>query len=228
MFTNTRSQRKYPKAVVVTLLAVAAISLLAPAGAASTAAAPASAQSFTYNVDDPQDLHPITRGELAKKVSNAAHFHDDPGPQLFQDVPPTNVYYRYVNRLANRGAVGGFPCGTVPEEPCVEPDNLPYYRPDVNALRGQAAKIVAVAAGFTDEPTGQTFQDIPPGSTFYVWVEQLASRGIVSGFPCGEGVGPCVEPDNLPYYRPFDALAKHDAQLMVHNTFHNDGLQDQE
>jgi hypothetical protein len=226
MFTNKSQPTTGKKSlvIVVLLLAFAALSLLVPFGATGALAAPGPA--YVAQVDDEAERadRPISRGELAKKVSNAAKFRDDPGPQLFQDVPPTHRYYRFVNRLAMRGAVGGFPCGTVPEEPCVPPDNLPYFRPDVDALRGQAAKMIAVAAGFDDNPTTYTFQDVPPGSTFYVWVEQLASRGIAKGFPCGSRPHePCVAPDNRPYYRLFDPITKRDAKKMIELAFDDDG-----
>jgi hypothetical protein len=173
--------------------------------------------------DDAEHLL-LTRGDLAKFVSNAALFHEDPGPQLFEDIAPGSRYYDYVNRLTNRGVIGGYACGTVPEEPCVAPDNRPYYRPEVNALRGQVAKVVSNAAGFADEPSGQTFQDVPPGSTFYVWVERLAARGIAQGFECGSVPSqPCFAPDNRPYYRLFNAITKKDAQDMIKATFRNGG-----
>ena len=51
--------------------------------------------------------------------------------------------------------------------------------------RGQLSKIVANAAGFEEPHTNQTFQDVPTGSTFYLYVERMASRGIIGGYPCG-------------------------------------------
>jgi hypothetical protein len=210
------------------LLALAAASLIAPFRVSAAEARPVSAQRSGMLGDSKQDrvdVKLITRGELAQKVSNAGQFREDPGPQLFQDVPRRNKYFVYVNRLANRGAVGGYACGMVPEEPCVEPDNLPYYRPEVDALRAQAAKMIAVAAGFDDEPTSWTFQDIPVGSAFYVWVEQLAVRGIAEGFECGTlSQEPCVAPENRPYFRPFAHITKQDALKMLQATFHNEGL----
>ncbi|MDQ3929871.1 MAG: S-layer homology domain-containing protein, partial [Chloroflexota bacterium] len=40
------------------------------------------------------------------------------------------------------GVMGGYPCGTVPTEPCGT-TNKPYFRPNNNVTRGQASKIVA-------------------------------------------------------------------------------------
>ena len=68
--------------------------------------------------------------------------------------------------------------------------------------RGQLSKIVSGAAGWTETPTGQTFEDVAPGSTFYLYIERVASRGIVNGYPCGGAGEPCVAPGNRPYFRP--------------------------
>ncbi len=61
---------------------------------------------------------------------------------LFQDVPPHSPFHDYVGRLASRGYMNGYPCGG-PGEPCMPPGNLPYFRPNNNATRGQTSKIVA-------------------------------------------------------------------------------------
>jgi hypothetical protein len=42
---------------------------------------------------------------------------------------------------------------------------------------------------------------LPPGSTFYTYTEQLASQGVMSGYPCGGPNEPCG-PGHLPYFRP--------------------------
>ncbi len=120
--------------------------------------------------------------------------------------------------MSSRGIIGGYPCGGE-GEPCVGPDNRPYFRPGNNATRGQISKIVANAAGFTDIPTGQLFEDVPPQNTFYMWIQRLASRGIMSGYPCG-GVGePCVEPDQRPYFRPGNNATRGQVSKIVANTF---------
>ena len=63
------------------------------------------------------------------------------------------------------------------------PADLPYFRPNNNATRGQIAKIDSNAAGYADAPSGQTFQDVPPGSTFYTYTQRLTSRSIMQGYP---------------------------------------------
>src|SRR5205823_5720261 len=122
----------------------------------------------------------VTRGQLSKIVSNSAGFSDPQTVQMFQDVPPGSTFFDYIGRLASRGYINGYACGG-PGEPCVPPGNLPYFRPNNNATRGQITKIDANAAGFSDPPVGQTFEDVPPGSAFYTYTERLASRGIMNG-----------------------------------------------
>jgi hypothetical protein len=143
----------------------------------------------------------VTRGQLSKIVANSAGFNDTPSGQQFQDVPIGSTFYVYIYRLVHRGYISGYPCGG-PGEPCVPPDNLPYFRPNAYATRGQISKIVSNAAGFNDTPSGQQFQDVPVGSTFYDYIYRLSHRGIISGYACGGPGEPCVPPANLPYFRP--------------------------
>jgi glucose/arabinose dehydrogenase len=158
----------------------------------------------------------LTRGQLSKIVSNSAGFIDDSGEQIFEDVPPGSTFYDWVNRLANRGYIGGYPCGGE-GEPCGS-GNLPYFRPNANATRGQISKIVSNAAGFNDTPPGQTFEDVPPSNTFYLWIERLASRGIMGGYPCGSPGEPCV-PGNKPYFRWGNNATRGQTSKIVANTF---------
>ena len=145
----------------------------------------------------------VTRGQAAKIVSSSAAF-PDPIPstrQTFADVPPGSLFWLWIERLAGRHIVGGYPCGE-PGEPCIDPANRPYFRPTGAVTRGQIAQMVAGAAGWTATPTGQTFADVPPGSPFYPPVERLAARDIMTGYPCGGPFEPCDPPANRPYFRP--------------------------
>jgi serine protease AprX len=160
----------------------------------------------------------ITRGQIAKIVSNAAGFQEDPGPQIYEDVPSGSPFYQWINRLSMRGHIGGYPCGLVPEEPCIEPDNLPYFRPANSATRGQLAKIVANAAGLSKTPSGQFYTDVPEGHTFYVWIMRLTDEGVMSGYDCGGPGEPC-DSENRPYFRPFNNVTRGQASKIVANTF---------
>ena len=95
---------------------------------------------------------------------------------MFEDVPVGSTFQLYIGRLATRGYISGYPCGGTGEQ-CVPPGNLPYFRPNNNATRGQIAKIDANAAGYLDPPVGQSFEDVPAGSTFYTYTQRLTSRG---------------------------------------------------
>jgi hypothetical protein len=110
----------------------------------------------------------------------------------FEDVPVGSTFYPYVHCLVCLGIINGYPDGT--------------FRPNANVTRGQLSKIVSNSAGFSDTPTGQQFQDVPPsgpGSTFYVYIYRLVHRGYINGYECGAPpVGPCMPPDNLAYFLP--------------------------
>jgi hypothetical protein len=162
----------------------------------------------------------VTRGQLSKIVSNAAGFSDPQITQIFQDVPQGSTFFDFVGRLASRGYIGGYPCGN--PEPCVPPENLPYFRPNNNATRGQISKIVSNAAGFSEPHTEQSFQDVPSGSTFYDFIERLASRGVIGGYACGGSGEPCVPPGNLPYFRPSANATRGQTSKIVANTFFPD------
>jgi hypothetical protein len=145
----------------------------------------------------------VTRGQVSKIVSESAAFAE-PVPstqQTFEDVPPSGTFWLWIERLSSRGIISGYPCGG-PFEPCVGPDNRPYFRPNNNVTRGQLSKITSGAAGWSETPTGQTFEDVPPSQTFYLYVERMAVRGVISGYACGGPFEPCIGPANRPYFRP--------------------------
>jgi len=158
----------------------------------------------------------ITRGQIAKVVSNAANLHDDPGPQIYQDVDAANPFFVWINRLSIHGFMGGYPCGGE-GEPCGH-ENWPYFRPLANATRGQLAKIVANAAGVGGTPTGQFYADVLEDHPFYVWIMQLTNLGVMSGYPCGGPGEPCDDQDR-PYFRPFNNVTRGQASKIVANTF---------
>jgi hypothetical protein len=143
-----------------------------------------------------------TRGQISKMVANAFQWHLDPpstGGYTFADVLPGSTFFLYIEAAYREGVVSGYPCGGT-GEPC-DPQQRPYFRPNNNVTRGQIAKVISNAARYTDTPTGQSFEDVVAGSTFYDYVERIASRSIINGYPCG-GVGEPCGPNNLPYFRP--------------------------
>jgi hypothetical protein len=126
----------------------------------------------------------------------------------FQDVPPSAEeasFYPFVRCLACRGIIGGYPCGsTNPEtgqsEPCGNSNN-PYYRPSNQITRGQISKVVAGASSSSGDPGPQKYEDVPPGSPFFTWINRLSNEGVMGGYPCGGPGEPC-QAGNRPYFRP--------------------------
>lgn len=135
---------------------------------------------------------------------------------LYEDVTLANPFYQWINRLSRRGHMGGYPCGGE-GEPCGT-DNKSYFRPFANATRGQLAKIVSNAAGFSDPAVGQIFADVLPNNSFYVWTQRLASRGVMGGYPCGAAGEPC-DSQNRPYFRPYNNVTRGQTSKIVSGTF---------
>ena len=136
--------------------------------------------------------NPVTRGQIAKIVANAAGYLDEVSGQTFSDVAPGSPFYEYIERMASRGHISGYSDGT--------------YRPNNPASRGQIAKIVSNSAGFRDAVVGQTYRDIPPSETFYDYIERLSKRGVVGGYSDGT-------------FRSNALTTRGQAAKMVSNTF---------
>jgi hypothetical protein len=159
----------------------------------------------------------ITRGQLSKIVANSADFHEPVTTVTFEDVPANSTFYEFIERMAGRGIISGYPCGGT-GEPCTT--GKPYFRPNANATRGQISKIVSEAKALHDTVTTVTFQDVPANSTFYTWIERLAGRGYMGGYPCGSPGEDCVPPSNKPYFRPNANATRGQTSKIVANTFY--------
>jgi hypothetical protein len=122
----------------------------------------------------------------------------------FTDVPVGSTFYPYIYCLFCDGIINGYPDNT--------------FRPNDNVTRGELTKIVSNAAGYSDPPSGQMFQDVPPGSTFAPFVWRLAVRGVVGGYPCGRPGEPCVPPANLPYFDPNANVTRGQSTKIVGST----------
>ena len=148
----------------------------------------------------------VTRGQLAKIVSNAAGFEDAIAGQTYTDVPEGSTFWLWIERLTLHQAISGYPCGG-PAEPC-DNQNHHYFRPSANATRGQIAKIALLVAVETQgwtllNPTDNTFEDVAPNSTFYQYIETAYAHNVLNGYPCDvPPAGVCIPPANKPYFLP--------------------------
>ena len=89
----------------------------------------------------------------------------------FSDLPASNTFYAYSQCLASRGVISGYSDGT--------------FRPNNEITRGQLAKMVAIASGYNETVSGQTFPDVAPDSPFYPYVERLVLHSVIGGFSDG-------------------------------------------
>lgn len=151
----------------------------------------------------PNNLWTVGSGRVGSSYPPLiAHYAERcPCSVQFTDVPQSHAFYQYIHCLSCRNVVSGYQCGG-PGEAC-DPANNPYYRPQNNVTRGQLSKIIANAADFDDPiPSGQqSFEDVPPTSPFWLWIERLSRKGAISGYQCG-GTGEPCGPANRPYFRP--------------------------
>jgi len=97
------------------------------------------------------------------------------GTPLFSDVPAASPYCRWIEELARRGVVAG--CGG------------DHYCPTDPVSREQMAVFVLRTLDSTLQPPacGSTtlYSDVPAGSAYCRWVEELTRRNVVTG--CGNG-----------------------------------------
>lgn len=160
----------------------------------------------------------ITRGQAAKLVALASAVAPSTAGQIFEDVSAGSPFYNEINALANRGFMSGYPCGGA-LEPCIAPQNRPYFRPGNSITRGQLSKIVSNAAGYAEAHTEQTFEDVPTSGAFYIWIQRLVSRGIISGYACGGLDEPCNAPASRGYFRPNREITRGQTAKIVYGVW---------
>jgi hypothetical protein len=155
----------------------------------------------------------ITRGQIAKIVSNAAGYSDGipSSQQSFADVPTSSPFWVYIERVHDHGAISGYVCDGSNGEPA----SGTCYRPGNNLTRGQLAKIATSVAGYNETPSGQTFKDVPPSQPFYAYIERAVLHNIISGYPCGAPGEPCPGA----YYRPGLNVTRGQAAKIIAGTF---------
>jgi S-layer family protein len=117
----------------------------------------------------------VPREQMAAFILRAKGEFNPPTPasQRFNDVPPANVFYNFIDRLAELGITVG--CQVSP----------PLFCPSDAVKRDQMAAFIIRGLGEFNPPTpaSQRFADVPPSNPFYNFVERMGALGITQG--CG-------------------------------------------
>jgi uncharacterized repeat protein (TIGR01451 family) len=113
----------------------------------------------------------VTREQMAAFIMRALGEFNPPTPasQRFNDVPTSNIFYNFIDRLAALGITLG--CGNG------------NYCPSANVTREQMAAFMIRALGEFDPPTPPTqrFNDVPSSNIFFNFIDRMAARGITFG-----------------------------------------------
>jgi uncharacterized protein YkwD len=97
----------------------------------------------------------------------------------FIDVQTADFFYDGVRYLFCMGAIGGYADDT--------------FRPTTGTTRGQVSKILAMSLSWPLlNPPTPSFDDVPPGSPIYEYIETAKARGAISGYADGT-----FKPNNL-------------------------------
>jgi hypothetical protein len=122
--------------------------------------------------------NPVTRDQMAVFIWASSGRPSPPActtPTLFNDVPATNPFCRFIEALARTGVVGG-----------CSPGN---YCPSSAVTRGQmSAFLLRTRDGnaFVPPDCVGTFTDVPPTYVFCSYIEELQRRGITGGCAPGQ------------------------------------------
>lgn len=115
----------------------------------------------------------VTRDQMAAFIMRARGEFNPPAPgsQRFNDVPPSNPFYAFVDRMAQLQITLGCGGGN--------------YCPNNSVLREQMAAFLIRALhepGYIPPaPSSQRFNDVPPSHAFYAHIEEMATRAITLG-----------------------------------------------
>ena len=116
---------------------------------------------------------PVTRDQMAAFILRAKGEFNPPTPptQRYNDVPASNPFYNFVDRLAVLQITLG--CSGAP----------PLYCPGDPVLREQMAAFIMRGLGEFNPPTPpmQRFDDVPPSNPFYKFIDRLAVLQITLG-----------------------------------------------
>ncbi len=153
----------------------------------------------------------ITRGQIMKVIVLATGISGTPpSTATFADVPTTNTFFPFVEVGTAHGLASGYPCGGA-GEPC-NAQSRPYFRPNASITRGQIAKMIVNAKGWTPyTPGNPTFRDVPTNNSYFGFVERVANYGVIAGYACGGAGEPCPGV----YFRPFGSTTRAQASKVI-------------
>jgi hypothetical protein len=141
----------------------------------------------------------VDRGQMAAFIIRAVGLFNPPDPlmQRFTDVPPSHVFYKFIDQLALRQITLG--CG----------DGTTYCPGEVVKHEQMAAFIIRGRGEFDPPaPAFQLFADVPPTNAFYKFIDRMHALGIWPG--CGtNGQGQLI-------YCPTDPVKREEmARILV-------------
>ena len=112
----------------------------------------------------------VTRGQLSKIIVLSANWAIDAGGEPhFSDTPASSPFYQFVETAWRRGIIAGYADGA--------------FRPNAAVTRGQLAKIVVLAKGWTTSDLADGhFVDVSRNNPFYAFIETAFAKGLVSGY----------------------------------------------
>jgi hypothetical protein len=123
-------------------------------------------------------LTPTTREQMAVFVVVARDAAGDPPPEcatpMFNDVPASSGYCRWIEELARSGVVTGCGGGNFCPSASISREEMAVF-----TLRTLDPALVPPLCATP------MFADVPASSPFCRWIEELARRGVVTG--CGGG-----------------------------------------
>ncbi|MDQ2809237.1 MAG: S-layer homology domain-containing protein [Chloroflexota bacterium] len=154
----------------------------------------------------------VTRGQMSKFIAGSAGYTDviPADRQTFGDVPPGSTFWLFIERAYAHGVIGGY----TDAGHC--PNDVPCFQPGAAVTRGQTAKFVAGARGYSDPipASRQTFNDVPPTDVFWGFIERVYAHNIVSGYSCGN-----PEPCPGLYFRPTNPVTRGQTAKFISNAF---------
>jgi hypothetical protein len=122
--------------------------------------------------------YPTTRAQLAKMLAVAEGWVlSDPTSATFQDVPPTHLFFKYVETAVREEVVSGSAGG--------------LFKPDAYVTRAQVAKMLTRARGWTSVPgSGSYLCDVARSHWAWQPIQAAIAHGAFRGYADG-----CFYPD---------------------------------